>query len=86
LEIAVAKDTQDKRALEVEQCECPPGYTGTSCEDCAEGYERIPGGRYLGTCVPRRQPPQPVCSAVGSLSTQPQWDGRCQCKQNVIGN
>lgn len=28
------------RALHVEQCVCPAGYIGTSCEDCAPGYTR----------------------------------------------
>lgn len=27
-------------ALHVEQCVCPKGYIGTSCEDCAPGYTR----------------------------------------------
>lgn len=27
-------------ALQVEQCVCPDGYLGTSCEDCAPGYTR----------------------------------------------
>lgn len=87
-EIAVARDTQDERALEVEQCECPPGYTGTSCEDCAEGYERSGQGPYLGYCVPARRPPPPApspCDQVGALTAMPQYDGRCECKQNVVG-
>ncbi|PIO69469.1 laminin B protein [Teladorsagia circumcincta] len=51
-EIAVDRPTPDGLALEVEQCACPPGYIGTSCEDCAPGYERSGQGPYLGTCVP----------------------------------
>ena len=84
LEIAVEKDTQDVRALEVEHCECPPGYTGYSCEDCAPGYERAPGP-YLGKCVPARRPPPPQCSAIGAVSPQPGVDGRCHCKANIVG-
>uniref|UniRef100_A0A183CLT8 Basement membrane proteoglycan n=1 Tax=Globodera pallida TaxID=36090 RepID=A0A183CLT8_GLOPA len=85
-EIAVPRDTQEERALEVEQCECPPGYTGTSCEDCAEGYERSGHGPYLGYCVPARQPPaRPLCDSAGALSAHPQHDGNCDCKQNVVG-
>lgn len=28
------------QALHVEECVCPAGYLGTSCEDCAPGYTR----------------------------------------------
>lgn len=40
------------RAVEVEQCLCPPGHIGTSCEDCAPGYRRSDNGIYLGLCEP----------------------------------
>ena len=39
-------------AQNVEQCECPPNYKGTSCEQCAEGFYRSSSGPYLGSCVP----------------------------------
>lgn len=35
------------RALPIEQCSCPPGYAGLSCERCSPGYYRR-----NGTCVP----------------------------------
>ncbi|MEQ2171926.1 hypothetical protein GOODEAATRI_015652, partial [Goodea atripinnis] len=38
-------------AKDVEECKCPPGYTGLSCEMCFSGFERVPGGPYLGTCA-----------------------------------
>ena len=28
----------------IEQCVCPPGYTGLSCESCSPGYERSSSG------------------------------------------
>lgn len=40
------------RAVEVEQCTCPVGHQGTSCEDCAPGYKRSDNGIYLGLCEP----------------------------------
>lgn len=42
----------NNRAIEVEQCMCPLGYQGTSCEDCAPGYKRSDSGIYLGLCEP----------------------------------
>lgn len=40
------------RAVEVEQCTCPAGHQGSSCEDCAPGYKRSDNGIYLGLCEP----------------------------------
>lgn len=53
LDIASERNTgSEDRALEVEQCQCPQGYKGLSCEDCDFGYTRSLGGIYLGTCQP----------------------------------
>ncbi|KAK6020988.1 laminin EGF-like protein, partial [Ostertagia ostertagi] len=68
--------------IQVEQCACPPGYIGTSCEDCAPGYERSGRGPYLGTCVPIQQR-QPQCTGPGVTSPYPGHDGRCTCKTYV---
>lgn len=40
----------NRQAAAVEVCQCPEGYTGSSCEKCAPGYRRSPGGFYLGLC------------------------------------
>ena len=45
------QDMNFGRASLVEQCSCPVGYTGTSCENCQPGFTRQEGGRYLGQCV-----------------------------------
>ncbi|XP_026264666.2 laminin subunit alpha-1 [Urocitellus parryii] len=39
-------------ATDVEHCECPPGYTGTSCESCLSGYYRVDGILFGGICQP----------------------------------
>ncbi|KJH47265.1 laminin B [Dictyocaulus viviparus] len=83
-EVAIDRPTSDGLALEVEQCACPPGYTGTSCEDCAPGYERSGHGPYLGTCVPE-QPKAPQCSGPGVRSQYPSYNGRCECKAYAQG-
>ncbi|KAH8235981.1 hypothetical protein KR032_011790, partial [Drosophila birchii] len=44
----------------VEMCTCPPGYIGDSCETCAPGYVRQPGGPWLGHCVPFTPEPCPA--------------------------
>ncbi|CAK1554719.1 unnamed protein product [Leptosia nina] len=41
----------------VEECSCPPGYEGLSCQKCASGYIRESSGPWLGSCVPRRACP-----------------------------
>ena len=44
-----------RKAFDVERCECPKGYTGTSCESCASGYRRaltINPVLYMGLCEP----------------------------------
>lgn len=50
LDIAEDRNTGQNRAVEVEQCACPAGYRGTSCEECEAGYTRVEEGLYLGIC------------------------------------
>ncbi|XP_039497795.1 basement membrane-specific heparan sulfate proteoglycan core protein isoform X32 [Drosophila santomea] len=53
LDVATPTNLGSSRAVEVEQCRCPEGYLGLSCEQCAPGYARDPeGGIYLGLCRP----------------------------------
>lgn len=42
---------ESELATSVEECQCPMNYRGFSCEDCAEGYYRIPG-THGGICIP----------------------------------
>ncbi|XP_076180736.1 terribly reduced optic lobes isoform X6 [Ptiloglossa arizonensis] len=52
LDIAEKHNTGKTRAVEVEECICPVGYKGLSCEDCDVGYTRANEGLYLGICEP----------------------------------
>lgn len=52
LEITDSFNTGKNRAVEVEECLCPEGYKGLSCEECAVGYTRNGQGLYLEICEP----------------------------------
>ena len=40
MDIAVGQQTGGPPAVGAEECQCPPGYKGRSCEDCSLGYYR----------------------------------------------
>ncbi|XP_029698573.1 laminin subunit alpha-1 isoform X2 [Takifugu rubripes] len=40
-----------QEAVAVEKCECPWGYTGTSCETCLPGFYRVGGVLFGGNCM-----------------------------------
>lgn len=87
---AVPEDTGLGLATLVEQCICPPGYDGLSCQRCAGGHSRqINNGRVQ--CVPEqyepeepterpapRPRPEEECDPNGSI--YPDVVGRCVCK------
>ncbi|XP_026099661.1 basement membrane-specific heparan sulfate proteoglycan core protein isoform X25 [Carassius auratus] len=78
MDIAVPEYTGLAQALEVEQCQCPPGYRGLSCQDCAPGYTRTGGGLYLGHCEP--------CECNGhSDSCHPETGICTNCQHNTKG-
>ncbi|KAK9294716.1 hypothetical protein QLX08_010779 [Tetragonisca angustula] len=81
----VSLDTADKyntgraRAVEVEECSCPVGYKGLSCEDCDVGYTRAGQGLYLGTCQP--------CSCNGHSNQCNPETGICEnCAHHTTGD
>ncbi|KAM9666921.1 laminin subunit alpha-2 [Trichechus inunguis] len=70
----------------IEKCDCPPGYSGLSCETCLPGFYRLPselGGRTLGptlgTCVP--------CQCNGHSSLCDPETSKCQnCQHHTAGD
>ncbi|XP_035236655.1 basement membrane-specific heparan sulfate proteoglycan core protein-like isoform X3 [Anguilla anguilla] len=78
MDIAVPHSTGNERALEVEECACPRGYRGPSCQECDVGYSRIGSGLYLGTCE--------RCDCHGHASSCDSDTGEClQCQHNTAG-
>ncbi|XP_062857847.1 laminin subunit alpha-2 [Trichomycterus rosablanca] len=54
MEVASAESHSGVQARAVEVCNCPHGYSGTSCETCSEGYRRVNGTLHHGICEPCR--------------------------------
>ncbi|XP_069893790.1 basement membrane-specific heparan sulfate proteoglycan core protein isoform X4 [Dipodomys merriami] len=78
MDVAVPENTGQDPALEVEQCTCPSGYRGPSCQDCDTGYTRMPSGLYLGTCE--------RCSCHGHSEVCEPETGTCQgCQHHTEG-
>lgn len=79
LDIASAHNTGSYvRAIEVEQCNCPRGHQGLSCEDCAPGFTRSNVGIYLGLCE--------TCNCNGHSDECDPETGRCHnCRDNTEG-
>ncbi|XP_032156611.1 basement membrane-specific heparan sulfate proteoglycan core protein isoform X9 [Sapajus apella] len=78
LEVAQPGPSNGPRALEVEECRCPPGYIGLSCQDCAPSYTRTGSGLYLGHCE--------LCECNGHSDLCHPETGACsQCQHNAAG-
>ncbi|XP_066985998.1 basement membrane-specific heparan sulfate proteoglycan core protein [Macrobrachium rosenbergii] len=79
LDYAEPRNTGQERAFAVEMCECPVGYQGLSCEDCAIGYTRSLSGLHLGTCIP--------CECNDHSEECDPEDGICtNCRDNTAGD
>ncbi|KAM9775357.1 laminin subunit alpha-1 isoform 2-T2 [Syngnathus typhle] len=52
LDVADSWSVSGVRAVAVETCECPWGYSGTSCESCLPGFYRVAGVLFGGNCMP----------------------------------
>lgn len=72
----------DNFGVQVEQCKCPIGYTGLSCERCAFGYARVlensTSHELVAKCVP--------CNCNNHAETCDIRTGECsKCLHNTIG-
>ena len=57
MDIAVPQMTGGPLASSVEECVCPPQYSGASCEECSEGHTREEGGTCVSPEDREREPP-----------------------------
>ncbi|XP_076577630.1 laminin subunit alpha-1 [Chaetodon auriga] len=51
LDFADSGSVSGIQAVAVETCECPWGYSGTSCEACLPGFYRVGGVLFGGNCL-----------------------------------
>ncbi|XP_074549755.1 laminin subunit alpha-1 [Halichoeres trimaculatus] len=51
LDVADSVSITGDQAVAVEMCECPWGYSGTSCEACLPGFFRVGGVLFGGNCL-----------------------------------
>ncbi|XP_060707115.1 laminin subunit alpha-2 isoform X3 [Hemiscyllium ocellatum] len=78
LQTANPNSLGQQTATSVEICHCPPEYSGTSCESCAQGYRWVNGTLYGGICVP--------CSCYGHSSYCDDITGEClNCQHDTTG-
>ncbi|XP_035754132.1 laminin subunit gamma-3 [Egretta garzetta] len=77
VQLTSARPGPGPRARWVEECTCPPGYTGQFCQSCAPGFKReIPFGGPFVSCVPC------ACNQHGDCHP---LSGHCQCLHNTEG-
>ncbi|XP_068200121.1 laminin subunit alpha-1 [Antennarius striatus] len=77
LDVADSTSETGVQAVAVETCECPWGYSGTSCETCLPGFYRVGGVLFGGNCM------QCECNDHASECDS---DGNClDCTHNTTG-
>ncbi|XP_051908452.1 laminin subunit alpha-2 isoform X2 [Hippocampus zosterae] len=83
---------ENEKAYQIEKCDCPVGYSGLSCEECAAGFYRLRGGSQasapasrvptaagMGSCV--------QCQCSGHSTTCDPDSSICQnCQDNTEGD
>ncbi|OTF74739.1 hypothetical protein BLA29_005552, partial [Euroglyphus maynei] len=78
LEKASNSSASIKKAVGTEQCECPPGYAGLSCEYCEPGYRRVNNVLVNGVCE--------KCNCNNHAESCDPYTGVCsECLHNTTG-
>ncbi|CAJ1078287.1 laminin subunit alpha-2 isoform X2 [Xyrichtys novacula] len=83
---------ESETAHQIEKCDCPIGYSGLSCEECAAGFYRLRAGSQAS--VPASNVPTAVgmgscvqCQCSGHSSTCDPETSICQnCQDNTEGD
>ncbi|XP_041356954.1 laminin subunit alpha-2-like isoform X2 [Gigantopelta aegis] len=79
LEMASPLSLSNITMLTVEQCQCPDGFAGLSCESCAPGYRRLNDVLYKGVCQ--------SCNCHRHAETCDSLTGKClNCLHNTMGD
>ncbi|KAM4601168.1 laminin subunit alpha-2 [Polymixia lowei] len=86
--------TESERAHQIERCDCPTGYSGLSCEECAAGFYRLRGaGSSLASGLASRVPTVAgmgscvQCQCSGHSATCDPETSICQnCQDNTEGD
>lgn len=79
IDSAIPQSIDSPLALEVEQCICPEGYLGLSCEQCAPNYLREIDQNGHFKCIP--------CKCNLHSNTCDPMTGKCiNCQDNTVGD
>ena len=67
-----------RKTVAIEQCLCPLGYEGLSCENCSYGYTRLNNTMFRGECI--------KCNCNGHAATCDAFKLHCgTCEHNTDG-